>query len=256
VIRAIDVVVPAHDEEAELGRCLGALRVALAHPDLVGIEVRLAVVLDSCSDRSGEIAAAALRGLPGTHIVECAVRSAGAARGVGAAELHRRLPARDPSAVWLATTDADTRVPPDWLARQIAVARAGADAVAGVVEIDDWRGQPAGVRRAFVAGYGAGVLGPVHTHVHGANLGVRADALMRAGGMPAVALAEDHALVDRLVASGAVIARPTSLRVRTSARREGRAAGGFSDRLRVLGTSTELSAGSPVCGDQPAERLR
>jgi cellulose synthase/poly-beta-1,6-N-acetylglucosamine synthase-like glycosyltransferase len=256
VIRAIDVVVPAHDEEAELGRCLHALRAAVARPGLAGIEVRLAVVLDSCSDRSGEIAAAALHGLPGTQIVECAVRSAGAARGVGAAALHRGLPARDLSAVWLAGTDADTRVPPDWLTYQVAVANAGADAVAGVVEVDDWRGQPADVRWAFAAEYGAGVLGGVHTHVHGANLGVRASALARAGGMPAVALAEDHALVDRLAASGAVIARPTSLRVRTSARREGRAAGGFSDRLRTLGRSAEASAGSATRPDQPAERLR
>jgi hypothetical protein len=248
--------VPAHDEEAELGRCLRALRTAIAHPRLAGIEVQLAVVLDSCSDHSGDIAAAALRGVPGAAVVECAVRAAGAARGVGVAALHRRLPTRDPSAVWVATTDADTRVPPDWLARQLAVADAGADAVAGLVEIDDWQGQPAAVQRAFAADYRTGVLGPVHTHVHGANLGVRASALARVGGMPAAALAEDHALVDRLLETGAVIARPTSLRVQTSARREGRAAGGFSDRLRTLETSAELLPASAVCGGQPTERPR
>jgi len=53
--------------------------------------------------------------------------------------------------------------------------------------------------------------------------------------MPALALAEDHALVERLAASGAVILASPALRVRTSARCEARASGGFSDFLRTLG---------------------
>lgn len=242
MIRAVDVVVPAHDEQAHLGPCLTALRAAIAHPALAGIEVRLAVVLDSCSDHSGEIAERALLGAGAARIVECAERSAGGARAVGAATLQRLLPRRELGAVWMATTDADTRVPPDWLVRQIAAANAGADAVAGIVEIDDWHEQPAVVRRAFGAHYRAAPGS--HAHVHGANLGVRASALARAGGMPAVALAEDHALVDRLVASGAAILRTTSIRVQTSARREARAPGGFSDLLRTLGGASpvELSA--------------
>ena len=34
-----------------------------------------------------------------------------------------------------------------------------------------------------------------HPHVHGANLGFRASAYLRAGGFPALPTAEDHALV-------------------------------------------------------------
>lgn len=233
MIRAIDVVVPAHDEEAELGRCIRALQAAMVHPHLTGIEVRLAIVLDSCSDRSGDVAEAALRGVPTGRIVECAARSAGRARGIGAAALQRALPGRDPNSVWVATTDADTRVPPDWLARHLAAADRGADAVAGIVEIDDWHEQPARVRRAFLEHYRTDPAG--HGHVHGANLGVRARALARAGGMPTVALAEDHALVDQLAATGASIVRTADILVRTSARREARAEGGFSDLLRTLG---------------------
>jgi GT2 family glycosyltransferase len=250
VIRAIDLVVPVHDEEAELGRCIRALRAATLHPRLAGIEVQLVIVLDSCSDRSGDVAEAALRGFPGARVVECAARSAGRARGVGAEALRRALPARDPGVVWLATTDADTRVPPDWLARQLELADRGADAIAGIVEIDDWHEQPAAVRRAFTEHYRADPAGTGHAHVHGANLGVRAAALTRAGGMPAVALAEDHRLVERLVASGVSVVRTTDVRVRTSARREGRAEGGFSDLLRALGAA----AGSPAAAGRPRRR--
>ena len=45
-------------------------------------------------------------------------RNVGAARAVGMAGLLRRTAATDPAAVWLATTDADTVVPPGWLRRQ------------------------------------------------------------------------------------------------------------------------------------------
>ena len=58
-----------------------------------------------------------------------------------------------------ATTDADSRVPSDWLVRQLAHAERGADAVAGIVEIDDWREQPEAVRRRFAEHYA------IHYHV-------------------------------------------------------------------------------------------
>ena len=47
--------------------------------------------------------------------------------------------------------------------------------------------------------------------------------------MPALALAEDHALLDASIGVGAIVARTSTVRVTTSARRAGRAAGGFSD---------------------------
>jgi cellulose synthase/poly-beta-1,6-N-acetylglucosamine synthase-like glycosyltransferase len=236
VIEVVDVVVPAHDEERDLADCVAALRAAAAHPDLAEIEVRIAIVLDSCSDRSGDVAERALQGCDDAPIVECRVRSAGAARAVGTRLLLAEDAGRDPAAIWIATTDADTRVTRDWLALQVAAARAGADAVAGVVEVDDWSQQPRVVRHRFLAHYASLGTAAGHGHVHGANLGVRASALAAAGGMPTLALAEDHALVDDLAATGAVILRSGDVRVRTSARREARAAGGFGDLLHRLET--------------------
>ncbi len=164
--------------------------------------MRIAIVLDACSDRTGDVAERALRGVAGARIVECDVRSAGAARAVGTRTLLAEDAGRDPATIWIATTDADTRVARDWLALQLAAARAGADAVAGIVEVDDWSEQPRAVRDRFLAHYASLGTGAGHGHVHGANLGVRAAALERAGGMPSLALAEDHALVDGLVAAG------------------------------------------------------
>ena len=67
--------------------------------------------------------------------------------------------------------------------------------------------------------------------MHGANLGFRASAYLRAGGFPAVPTAEDHALVAALTAAGSRVLRTRALTVVTSARREARAPHGFSDYL-------------------------
>ena len=95
--------------------------------------------------------------------------------------------------LWLAHTDADTHVPPDWLTRQLHYAALGYDAVAGVVDVDSFDEYPLDVIDAFAERYGTGLTGH-HTHVHGANLGVRASAYRRVGGWPAMALSEDHGL--------------------------------------------------------------
>lgn len=68
-------------------------------------------------------------------------------------------------------------------------------------------------------------------HVHGANLGVSADAYRRAGGFPPLKCSEDAALVDRLIATGARIAWSAAPRVTTSARTVARVRGGFGDTL-------------------------
>jgi len=108
----------------------------------------------------------------------------------------------------------------------------GWDAVVGTVRVADWSGYRAGVRSLFRDRYGA-ASGP-HPHVHGANLGFRASAYLRAGGFPEVPTAEDHALVAALTASGARVRRIRALAVTTSARREARAPHGFSHYLAEL----------------------
>jgi hypothetical protein len=219
----VGVVVPAHDEQRLLPACLAALRVAAAHPALRHVEVHVVPVLDACSDDSGAFAPGAL---------EVGARNVGVARAAGFAEVLRREAGRDPGGLWLATTDADSTVPPDWLVGQLRLAARGADAVAGTVVVDDWSEQPEPVRRRFASGYGTPRAG--HLHVHGANLGLSAAAYLDAGGIAPLALSEDQALVDALLARGLHVVGTGTVPVRTSGRRESRTTGGFADALRAL----------------------
>lgn len=223
MITAIGVVVPAHDEQDLLPACLSALRVAARHPALRGLPVHLVPVLDACSDDSDAVA-------PGA--VEVTARNVGVARAAGFAEVLRREAGRSPAGLWLATTDADSTVPPDWLAVQLELAATGADVVAGTVRVRDWSQQPAATRAGFARTYGSPRAG--HRHVHGANLGLTAAAYTGAGSMPPLPLGEDQALVDALHAQARRVVATDRIPVVTSARRESRTTGGFADHLRAL----------------------
>jgi len=54
----IGILIPVHNEEQLLDLCLETIKQAAAHPDLKGECVEVLVVLDSCTDRSAEIARA------------------------------------------------------------------------------------------------------------------------------------------------------------------------------------------------------
>ena len=135
MIAAVGVVIPAHDEEDLLPSCLAAVRLAAA--PLAGIGVHVVVVADACTDQTARLARAG-----GAAVLDIQARSVGAARAAGVAEVLRRTGPLDPASVWLATTDADTLVPPCWLTRQLRYAEGGWDAVVGTVTVTDWRPVP------------------------------------------------------------------------------------------------------------------
>ena len=228
MIRSVGVIVPAHNEQDLLPSCLASVR--RAAQALRGVPVHVVVVADACRDRTVRVAR---RG--GASVVSIDARSVGAARAAGAREVLRRTGQLDPENVWLATTDADTLVPAHWLRQQVRHASQGWDAIVGTIEVVDWSGRPSGTRSLFRERYegveavegGAGQ----HGHVHGANLGFRASAYLRAGGFPELPTAEDHALVAALTAGGSRVLRTRALPVVTSARRESRAPHGFSHYL-------------------------
>ena len=223
-IEAVGVVVPAHDEEALLPACLAALdRVAGG----IGVPVSVLVVADTCTDGTAAAARAC-----GAQVIAIGARNVGAARAAGMAELLRLTAGVNPSAVWLATTDADTVVPPGWLERQLRYADQGWDVVLGTVAVADWDGHPAHVPAAFDALYDFGD-GP-HQHVHGANLGIRASAYLAAGGFRSLRTAEDHALLAAATDAGCSVLQASDITVETSARRRARAPLGFSHLLRTL----------------------
>ncbi len=68
----IGILIPVHNEEQLLDLCLETIKQAAAHPDLKGECVEVLVVLDSCTDRSAEIARA-----HGVMILEVSARNVG-----------------------------------------------------------------------------------------------------------------------------------------------------------------------------------
>ena len=229
-IHRVVVVVPAHDERDRIDATLDSICEARAR---LGRQMssQLVVVADHCSDDTSAIARRFVRRTRSTRddkVIEVNYRRVGAARRAGTAAGLRG--ARDDRGVWIASTDADTIVPSDWLVAQIDFARAGATSVAGVVRLRADDGGDHVTRARFVDRYRLASNG-THDHVHGANLGIRGDAYRRAGGWQAMTTGEDHDLWRRLQVAGGAVAT-TSVSVETSARRDGRAPSGFAAGLR------------------------
>ncbi|HTA04666.1 MAG TPA: glycosyltransferase [Streptosporangiaceae bacterium] len=228
MITAVGVVIPAHNEEELLPACLAALGRAAAA--LRRVPVHLVVVADDCDDATAQRA-----GEGGAAVVEVNERNVGSARDAGMREALRRMGGLDPASTWLATTDADSVVPPTWLVQHVNYAERGWDAVVGTVTVLDWSEHPPGLPPIFLERYGASA--GEHPHVHGANLGFTGLAYNNAGGFAANKTAEDHALVDALEAAGSRILRTSEVSVVTSARLRARAPAGFSELLASLDVS-------------------
>ncbi|MGY6502234.1 MAG: glycosyltransferase [Acidimicrobiales bacterium] len=224
-ITHVAVVVPARDEQDLIATSIVSINRARR---ALGPRVSSScvVVADSCSDATIAVAERAALDGPPITILEVRAGLVGASRRAGTRAALSRVTAPLRS-VWLANTDADTIVPGDWLTAQVELADRGADAVAGIVTLGAHEGDPVLTQR-FDAAY---VLNPdgSHGHVHGANLGLRADVYCAAGGWSPLSTGEDHDLVARL--GSARIERTIALRVQTSARRVGRAPHGFAADL-------------------------
>lgn len=228
----VGIVIPAQNEEATIERCI---RTVLASCDASErcSEAWVILVADRCTDRTLELARAALGcslPRPQGEVLVSTAGSPGTARRLGAAAVMHHFRTRDPQRIWLANTDADTHVPLDWISTHLEHADANAGAVAGIVELDTL-GLRADVHELYRTTYKLAADG-THTHVHGANLGVRADAYLDAGGWSDVHVAEDHCLWGRLLNRGWRLRSPVASVVLTSGRLQGRAQGGFADTLR------------------------
>ena len=235
MIRCVVVGVPAKDEEATVVDCLASIdRAARAVPD-VGVVIVLAA--DCCTDATALRAGRISRMTTPLAVIDGRWGTAGGARAAAIAHGLHVVGHVDAAQTWIATTDADTVVPPNWLSRQLEHAAAGADAVAGIIELRDDHHRSRVVELSFRSIYSVDDGGS-HEHVHGANLGVRADWYDIAGGFAAVGVAEDHLLWNALRHAGAQCLSTIDVRVATSARLHSRATGGFADTLRASIVST------------------
>lgn len=209
----VGVIIPARDEEEYIGRCLASVLASARH---VEARVEVIVAADGCLDRTVAIA----RSFRGVRVIELESSNVGAARAAAASLALRR------GATWLASTDADSAVPLNWVAHQVASESAGWDAVVGTVrpdfaELDELQ------RAAWLRTH---TPGEPNGHVHGANLGIRGSVYSEAGGFRLMPEHEDVDLVARLLT--ARVLASDEAEVVTSGRRVGRTPGGYARYLR------------------------
>lgn len=226
-ISEVVVVIPARNEGALVQQCLDALAMAALDLRVRACDVRLhsVVVLDSCTDQTAELVAAH----PEVTAVSAEYANVGASRALGVL-LGLSVVEADASSVWIANTDADSRVPVNWLTTQLAIAATGVDLILGSVqpnlaELTD---------REVRAWRALHPRGPSVGTVHGTNLGIRASRYLELGGFAPLTEHEDVDFVSRLRASGARIQATGAIPVRTSARKTGRTPGGYAGYVRDL----------------------
>lgn len=226
-IAHIAVVLPARNEAKRLPAALSALHMAADcfTRNGTGVTVSLTVALDRTTDNSMEM----LTRYRGVQVVTLEAGLVGAARNAGIEAASSQSSAL-PEQLWIANTDADSEVPVHWLQRQFELATGGAHMVVGTVQPDSTEVQDDLMLRWFACHD----LSEDHHHIHGANLGLRADVFARLGGFKPLGLHEDRDIVGRARALGYEVISTDTCRVKTSGRLKGTVNGGFADFLLSL----------------------
>ncbi len=148
------------------------------------------------------------------------------------------------------STDADTLVADDWLCRTLDHLDMGYDAVAGLARLNPrelrrldgrHRDRLAQIQKyenaiSFLkAAQSSDEPWPRHFYEGGASMALTLGVYRAIGGAPTPPVGEDRALFDAIRHLGGKVRHPTDVRVMTSPRLTGRAAGGASDTLARWG---------------------
>ena len=265
--RAVVVAIPVHNEEEHIAACLESLaRQDYASPFAV------VAFLNNCTDAT----VATIRRLTSRLPFRLYAPERRLDPDQANAGMARRLAVREAQDIVAAdgvvlTTDADSRMPPDWISAHMAMIEAGADAVAGMVEMDstDAAALPGWLLEDEDRAQAFGTLldeidwridpdphdpWPRHIQHSGANIAVRAAALARVNGIPGVPLGEDRALFAELRRMDARIRHSRQGVVTVSGRLEGRAKGGMADT--IARRMREPDEWLDDCFEPAADRLR
>lgn len=236
------MAVPVRNEAARLPRLLAALAAQRGAPPFV-----LCLHFDSCTDGSRAVADALAPGLPFAIIPECGGIEGAPNAGQARARAGMLALAQAPTQALL-FTDADSEPAPDWIAANLS-ALTQADVVAGRVVLETGAApMQARLNRYLDALHRyRRALDPVdwedgetHHWTSAASLGVCPDVYRALGGFAPLAVGEDAELADRAWRAGHRLRRDARVAVRTSARRRGRAEGGFAAALARLDKAAAL----------------
>jgi Glycosyl transferase family 2 len=246
------VAVPARNEEERLPHLIRSL----GNQTWLGVKGRrlhVVLVLNNCDDASAKVALREAAYHPNLFLDLIKVDFPAEDANVGSA---RRLAmerawqiSSDPTRTVLLTTDADSAPMRTWIDANLRAIEAGADIVGGKIVGNEAEEASLGARFLQRAGrrcrYAAlidrlaALIDPLpydpwprHSDHTGASLAVRANVYAAVGGIPALPRREDLAFVSRVRGSGYRLRHPADVRVKVSARLNGRASGGMADCIK------------------------
>lgn len=241
---AVAVVIPARNESDRIDACLRALAQGAG---ATGAHVIL--VANNCTDDTASRArASAGRQRLSLSVIDCQLppdRGVGSARRIGCAFAMRTLP----GLAYLLTTDADSQVAPDWIARSISHLGEVAAVCGRIGPIEseqhllDALPAEAGLLEAqyrdlvlrFYHRFAPEPANPGlhHGEASGASLGFRARDYRAIGGFADLRCGEDRDIIRRLKQSGRAVRHADDVLARVSCRLVGRAPGGMADALSM-----------------------
>ena len=252
----VSVAIPVRDEAEHLVTTLDAfaVQIDLQNRPLDADIYELIVLANNCRDDSARAARDWHKRNPNIklHVAEISLppkySNIGFVRRRLMNEAFRRLTTNKFGGGIIATTDGDTRVAPDWVARTMEEFKRGADAVGGriLMEAAELARMDERARyfhlldeeyRLLAAEYECRLdrlfhdAHPRHHQHFNGSFAVTTEAFLRAGGIPDVPFLEDIAFYHTLLRIDAKVRHSPAVKVFTSSRHLGRSRIGLSFQL-------------------------